>query len=113
MTANLVTLTEAFGSGVPADWLFVAGGTLADDTGAAIVTPIIRGNNMPGGTGILSASLLASDNFSAGQLLWTCFIRVQGLPFIEVHSFPVNFSLGASQVLYTVLKASGWTPTSI
>lgn len=113
MTANAVTVTEAFGAGVPADWLFVPGGTLIDDAGGAIVTPIVRGNNMPGGTGILSASLLASDNFSPGELNWTCFIRVQGMPFIEVHNFVVTFSLGASQTLFTILKASGWQPVSI
>lgn len=113
MTTNLVTITAAFGSGMGADWLFVAGGTLVDDTNLAIVTPVVRGSTMVGGTGLLSASLLASDNFGTGELLWTCFIRVQGLPEIEWHDFNVNFANGASQSLYTVLKAAGWTPVSI
>jgi hypothetical protein len=113
MTANLVTVTENFGAGTGADWLFAAGGTLVDDAGTAIVTSLVRGSTMPGGTGLLSAPLLASDNFSTGQLLWTCFIRVQGLPEIEVHDFTVTFALGASQNLFTILRASGWTPESI
>jgi hypothetical protein len=113
MSANVVTVTEAFGAGMFSDWLFVAGGTLVDDSGNAIVTPVVRGRTMAGGTGILTAALLASDNYSAGQLLWTCFVRVQGLPLIEVHDFAVNFGNGANQVLFTVLKAAGWTPTTI
>jgi hypothetical protein len=113
MPTNNVTVTAAFGAGTAVDWLFVAGGTLVDDSNLAIVTPIVRGNNMPGGTGLLSAVLLASDNFGSGELLWTCFIRAEGYPEIEVHDFPVNFSLGSSQQLFAVLKAAGWTPTSL
>jgi hypothetical protein len=113
MTTNAVTVTESFGAGASVDWVFVAGGTLVDDSNQGIFTPIVRGNNSANGTGILTASLLASDNFGPGELLWTCFVRVQGMSFIEVHDFPVNFALGANQALFTILKATGWTPTSI
>lgn len=112
MTTNNVTVTDSLGTGVEANWLFVAGGTLLDDTNLAIVTPVVRGSALPGGTGLISATLLASDNFGTGELLWSCFIRIQGIPPIEVHDFVVNFALGANQNLFTVLKASGWTPTS-
>lgn len=110
MPTNNVTVTESFGAGTAVDWVFVAGGTLVDDANVAIVPAIVRGNNMPGGTGILSATLLASDNFGSGELLWTCFIRADGYPMIEFHNFSVNFASGANQQLFTVLKASGWTP---
>jgi hypothetical protein len=112
MPTSNVVVQEALGAGTEANWLFVAGGTLMDDTNLAIVTPIVRGSALPGGTGLLSATLLASDNFGTGELLWSCFIRIQGMPYIEVHDFVVNFALGATQTLFTVLKASGWTPIS-
>lgn len=112
MTTNTVTLTENFGAGAEVDWLFVAGGSLVDDTNLAIVTPVVRGNALPGGNGLLSAVLLASDNFGTGELLWTCFIQIQGMQPIAVYDFPVYFALGANQTLFTVLKAFGWTPIS-
>jgi hypothetical protein len=113
MPVNNVTVTESFGAGNSVDWVFVAGGTLIDDANAAILTPIVRGNNMPGGTGLLSAVLPASDNYGTGELLWTCFIRADGYPLIEVHDFPVNFSSGSTQTLFAILKAAGWTPPSM
>jgi len=112
MSSNFVTVTASLGSGAEGNWLFAATGTLMDDTNVAIVTPVVKGALLPGGTGVLSAALLASDNFGSGELLWNCFIQIQGLAAIHVTDFAVLFSLGASQNLFTVLKASGWTPTT-
>lgn len=110
MTTNLVTVTANFGAGATGHWLFAASGTLIDDTNVAIVTPVIQGSLLPGGTGLLSAQLLASDNFGAGELLWNIFLSVKGISEIEFQGFTVNFASGASQNLFTILKASGWTP---
>lgn len=111
MPTSNVTVTANFGAGVEGNYLFIAGGTLLDDTNLAIVTPVVRGYLLPGGTGILSAVLLASDNFGAGELLWSSFIQIQGLPPINVNDFAVNFAIGASQNLFTILRSAGWTPT--
>lgn len=109
MSTNVVTLTEAYGSTGQGWYLFAATGTLMDDQNLAIVTPVIQGNLDSSGN--LSVALLASDNFSAGELTWSCFIEVKGQTLVRVQDFPVYFALGASQRLYTVLAAAGWTPT--
>jgi hypothetical protein len=109
---NAVTVTEAFGSGAEGHWLFVATGSLMDDTNIAIVTPVVSGALLPGSNGTLSVSLLASDNFGSGELLWNAFIQIQGYSKIDCRDFQVNFGLGANQNLFTILKASGWTPIS-
>jgi hypothetical protein len=110
MTTNTVTVTASFGAltGM-GDWLFAASGTLMSDANVAIVTPVVNGSL--DATGSLSAVLLASDNFSEGELQWNAFIRIQGLPHIHAVGFDVKFSLGATQNLFTVLEAGGWTPT--
>ncbi len=110
MTTNTVTVTANFGAGAEGHWLFAATGTLMDDTNIAIVTPVITGSLAPGGTGLLSSSLLASDNFGTGELLWNVFLDIRGVSSVDFQDFTVNFSLGASQNLFTILRASGWTP---
>lgn len=105
---NLVTVTAAFGDTANGDWLFAASGTLMSDDHVAIVTPVV--NDVLDASGTLTAALLASDNFGADELNWNCFIRVQGIPAIHVVGFQVNFTDGASQNLFTILTAAGWTP---
>jgi len=112
VTTNLVTVTANFGSGAEGHYLLAASGTLMDDTNIAIVTPVITGSMAPGGTGLLSVSLLASDNFGTGELLWNLFLQVRGMSDINVQGFAVNFASGASQNLFTILRASGWVPLS-
>lgn len=107
---NNVTVTASFGSSAEGNYLFAATGTLMSDTNVAIVTPVVSG--ILDSTGNLSAVLLASDNFGAGELTWNCFIVVKGMSPINVQDFTVNFAQGASQNLFTVLEASGWTPLS-
>jgi hypothetical protein len=106
--SNIVTVTAAFGASAMGDYLFAASGTLMTSSDVAIVTPVVNG--VLDANGNLSANLLASDNFSAGDLNWNCFVRIQGLPRIHVVDFPVDFNLGASQNLFTILTAAGWTP---
>jgi hypothetical protein len=106
--SNIVTITAAFGSSGQGDYLFAASGTLMTSSDVAIVTPVVNG--VLDSSGNLSAALLASDNFGAGELNWNCFVRVQGLPIIHVVGFPVNYDDGASQNLFTVLAAAGWAP---
>jgi hypothetical protein len=107
---NSVTVTAAFGSSAQGNYLFAATGTLMSDANVAIVTPVLSG--VLDSSGNMSVSLLASDNFSPGELTWNCFITVRGLSDVNVQGFAVNFSLGASQNLFTILKASGWNPLS-
>jgi hypothetical protein len=104
---NTVTVTAAFGTNGQGNWLFAASGTLMSDDHVAIVTPVV--NDVLDSDGNLSAVLLASDNYSAGELEWNCFIRVQGLPLIHVVGFPVNYDDGAEQNLFDILTTAGWS----
>lgn len=107
---NNVTVTASFGSTAEGNYLFAASGTLISDANVAIVTPVVDG--VLDSSGNLSAILLASDNFGPGELTWNCFISVRGMSQINVQGFTVNFALGASQNLFTILEASGWQPLS-
>lgn len=127
--SNIVVITAqwtdgtAFASG---NFEIVASGVLMQSAGVAIVTPFIDGQldslgslsvpaggagstgNGAAGTGI---SLLASDNFALGELTWNFKIVVQGITDIVVSDVPVNFVNGATQGLFGVLEAAGWSPT--
>lgn len=107
---NNVTVTASFGSSAEGNFLFAATGTLMSDANIAIVTPVVEGTLDLSGN--LTAILLASDNFSPGELNWNCFISVRGISRINVQGFAVNFTLGSSQNLFTILEAAGWTPPS-
>jgi hypothetical protein len=107
---NSVTVTASFGSSAEGNYLFTASGTLVSDAAAAIITPVIEG--VLDTSGNLSVVLLASDNFGPGELTWNCFISVRGMSEINVRRFTVNFALGPSQNLFTILEASGWQPLS-
>jgi hypothetical protein len=113
----------AFASG---NFQMVASGVLMSSNFVAIVTPFIDGQldsagslSVPaGGAGTAGGggpgtgvSLLASDNFGAGQLTWNFKIVVQGITDIVVADVPVNFALGATQGLFGLLTAAGWNPT--
>lgn len=122
MTFNAVTINGQFTNGTIAgegNFCIAAQGSFMDSPEIAIVTPVIIGqldsngflwNSITPGSGV---SLLASDNFSVGALTWHFLIRVQGIPDIDVGEVPVNFSNGASQNLFTVLEATGWTAISV
>lgn len=109
MSSNLVTVEAALGLSGQGHWLFAATGTLMSDSQIAIVLPVQDGTLDPSGN--LSVQLLASDNYSAGELLWNCFAQFQGFAAIHVSGFEVNFALGATQNLWTILETAGWTPS--
>jgi len=105
---------------------FVASGLLMDSGQIAIVTPIIRGQldsqgalSMPTGsigtvspgTANTGLNILASDSFPAGDLLWNIKLQVQGVPDIIANNVAVNFAAGATQGLFDILSAAGWTAT--
>jgi len=116
MPLNFVTVTATWSDqgAVPkyaeGNYMFIAAGTLMDSSAVAIVIPVIQGQ-LAASTPSLSVSLLASDNFAAGQLTWDMHVAVKGIAAISVQNVVVNFSGGASQGLFTVLTAAGWTPT--
>jgi hypothetical protein len=129
MSNNVVNLQAQWTDGTAfaaGNFEIVASGVLMSSNGVAIVTPFIdgqldslgslsvpvggagsAGNGGPG-TGV---SLLASDNFAAGELTWNFKIVVQGITDIVVADVPVNFASGATQGLFGVLEAAGWSPT--
>lgn len=106
MTDNVVAVTQAFGSSAQGNFLFAAQGTYMDSTALAIVTPVVSGQLDP--TGNLSASLLASDNFPSGSLFWYITCTVKNFPKIEASNVPVEYSLGSSQNLFSILQNIGY-----
>jgi hypothetical protein len=119
---NTVTVNTS-SVGLEGTWLFAATGTLMDSVYVAIVAPVISGCWDENGemqvtnaaTGAISegAVLLTSDDYEAGALLWNFFAQIQGMPAIHVTGMTINFSNGASQNLFTILAANGWTPESV
>lgn len=113
MSNNLVTVTAQWTDGTnPAEgnYAFVAQGSLMDSPAVAIVTPVALGQL--DATGSLAVPLLASDNFTEGYLTWHVSVRVRGFTSIDVADIEINFANGASQGLFGILEASGWSPPS-
>lgn len=133
MADNFVTVQAQWAASTPTggntfsngNFEFVAAGLLMRSSAVAIVYPIVLGQldslgalsvptGNPGSVGIgapnSGVALLASDNFAAGELAYDIVIRVQGVPDIHAQDVPVNFALGATQGLFTILQAAGWTP---
>lgn len=92
------------------NYVFTPSGAMWPDPSQNPVIPMVLHGVLVNGTA--SASLAASDNFSAGVLTWNAIINIRGLPTINVAGFPVNFSNGASQSVWPLLAAAGWAPTS-
>lgn len=118
MSFNLVTLHGQWTDGTnyaEGNFLFDADGDLVQDPSTAIVTPVVRGSLdsqgrlWDGKTQGSGVSLLASDNFLDGQLTWHILLRIQGWGTADVADVPVNFTLGASQGIFGVLEAAGWS----
>lgn len=117
MATNNVTLTATFqgrtlGTSVDAlegNFLFSPAGTLYDSTTNTLVAAQIQQGLLA--NGVLTVTVLASDNFASGVLNWDVHIAVRSVPFIDVPNVTVNFAAGANQNLFTVLIANGWNPT--
>ena len=135
MSDNFVTVTAQWDDGNPltpsgsGNYEIVATGLLMESSAVAIVTPIILGQldslgsfsllgissplayqnpNVEPNTGI---PLLASDNFAEGEFLWNFKVVLQGAANIISSNVQINYALGATQGLFSILEAAGWTPT--
>lgn len=114
MANNLVHVTAQFTDGTHAgegNYQFIATGSLAESDTVALVSPVIMGSLDSAGS--LAVDLLASDDFFAGQLTWHVIVRVRGMPEIDVSDVVVNFVDGATQGLFGILEANGWTGLAI
>ena len=126
MTSNVVTVNATLldTAGIPGQghWLFAATGTLMTASYVPIVAPVVDGDldanrqmSWINESGIVveGAAILASDNFAAGDLSWNFFGDFQGMARIHVTGMQINYSSGASQNLFTILAANGWTPKPV
>jgi hypothetical protein len=123
MSLNVVAVTVGVDTS-PADSapaegnvIAVPSGTQWPDTSNDPIVPMVvhgtLGDGLNGGTaGECILELVASDDFSPGVLTWDFIINIRGLPTVNVASVPVNFASGASQNVWTILAAAGWTPIS-
>lgn len=114
MTANLVNVVVAADAS-PADQAAAEGNVVAvpsgvewPDTGGNPIVPAVVHGTLENGT--CTIVLVASDNFDPGVLTWDLVINIRGLPTVTVADVPVNFALGATQNVWTILQAAGWTP---
>lgn len=71
------------------------------------IVPMVQHGNLINGT--CTVQLVASDNFSAGVLTWDFIINLRGFPTVNFTGAPVNFSGGATQSVWSILAAAGWT----
>ena len=115
MPVNLVTVTVTVDDS-PADtgspegnFLFTSSGVMWPDASNFPIVPMVVHGTLVNGTA--TASLVATDNFAAGVLTWDVTINIRGIPTIQVSGVPVKFSLGATQSIWTILSAAGWSPT--
>lgn len=122
MTVNVVTVTVQADAS-PVDPVAAEGNIVAVPSGVAwpdgsnnpIVPMVVHaylGDNSitPPVPGKCQVQLVASDNFAAGVLGWDFIINIRGLPTVNVHGVQVNFSSGATQSVWSILGAAGWTP---
>lgn len=126
MSNNVVTvnasLMDSEGQPGQGHWLFAATGSLMTSSYVAIVAPVVDGtidasgqmswiNEL--GQVVNGPQLLASDDFQTGALYWNFFGSFRGMANIHITNMQINFSDGASQNLFTILAANGWTPQSV
>ena len=114
MTASTVNVTvtadvsPADGSPAEGNVVAVPNGTQWPDLSGNPSVPMVVHGTLAAGTCTLV--LVASDNFSAGVLTWDIIINIRGLKTVNVQAVPVNFASGATQSVWTILSAAGWTP---
>lgn len=77
------------------------------DTNNEPIVPMVVHGNLQNGT--CTIQLVASDNFTAGVLTWDFIINLRGFPTVNFQGAPVNFSGGATQSVWSILAAAGWT----
>ena len=115
MAVNLVNVVVAadpspVDNPTPAEGNVIAApsGTQWPDTSGNPIVPMVIHGYLTNST--VTIQLVASDNFAAGVLTWDFIINIRGLPTISVANVPVNFALGATQNVWTILSAAGWVP---
>ena len=123
MTVNTVNVVVAADNS-PADLAHAEGNAVAvpsgtewpDASGNPIVPMVVHGTIGDGLNGATAGEcilvLVSSDNFATGVLNWDLIVNIRGLPTVNVPGVPVNFSLGATQNVWTILAAAGWTPAT-
>jgi len=105
-----VDIQASGGSAFPeGNVLAVPSGVMWPDTSSNPIVPMVVHGALQSGT--CTIGLVASDNFGAGVLTWDFIINIRGLPTVNVPAVPVNFASGATQNVWTILTAAGWTPT--
>ena len=117
MTVNVVNVTVAADAS-PVDAATAEGNVVAVPSGAMwpdgnnvpIVPEVVHGTLV---AGTCTLQLVASDNFAAGVLSWDIIINIRGLPTVNVAGCVINFANGATQSVWTILTAAGWTPPSV
>lgn len=120
MPLNVVTVTVAADS-APNDPTSAEGNVIVipdgdrwpDISGNPIVPMVVHATLNDGSSvtpGACKVVLVASDNFNVGVLTWDFVINIRGFPTVKALDIPVNFAQGASQSIWTILSAAGWTP---
>ena len=131
MTDNFVTLegqwSDTAGDYASGNYQVIATGTLADSSYVGLSIAVIMGQLDSLGSlsplGISSPasmynssatpnsgiSILASDNFASGSLTYDFKLVIAGVENIIASNVAVNYSSGATQGIYGVLEAAGWT----
>jgi hypothetical protein len=130
MAENYVTVSAQWTDGTnfaEGAFQFIASGQLMESTSIAIVTPTIQGQldeqgslsvrhlssplNLMNSAAAMNSGIpmLASDNFGSGELTWDFRLQVQGITSIFVTDVVLDYSLGASQGLFGILEAAGWS----
>lgn len=124
MTVNTVLVTMQADNS-PADVANAEGNIVAvpsgtmwpDSSNNPIVPAVVHGYLGDGqngaGAGETILKLVASDNYSAGVLTWDFIINIRDFPTINQEQVAVNFASGATQSIWAILQAAGWTPPSV
>lgn len=122
MTVNVVNVTVAAdtsaGAVAEGNVVAVPSGTQWPDVSNNPIVPVVvhgtLGDGLNGATaGECILPLVASDNFAAGVLKWDFIINIRGLPTVSVAGCVVNFASGATQSVWSILTAAGWTPAAM
>jgi hypothetical protein len=86
----------------------IPAGTMWPDTNNVPIVPMVVHGTLANGT--CTITLVASDNFTAGVLAWDLIINIRGMPTVNVPGCVVNHADGATQSVWGILTAAGWTP---
>jgi hypothetical protein len=118
MTINVVNVTiEATSApydttSVEGNYTFCPDGVMypAVVGGGPIVPAIVHGTLTNGSA---TVQLVASDNFGTNVLNWALIMNIRGMPTVKASNITINFSDGATQDIWTILTANGWSPVAI